>query len=101
MTLRTLVLSLFTAALTALALAGCVTPPEVRMSREPLPAQVATAGVPATTPSNEAPAAQLRRGDGVMLDTRAASAPPPNRRPGRNRQGRWRWSPAPTSTATS
>lgn len=78
MTLRTLVLSLSTAALTALALAGCVTPPEVRMSREPLPAQVATAGVPATTPSNETPAAQLRRGDGVMLDTRAASAPPPN-----------------------
>jgi general secretion pathway protein D len=78
MTLRQITLSLSVAVFAALALAACVTPPEVRVAREPLPAQVATAGTPAAAPANEVPAAQLRRGDGVMLDTRAASAPPPN-----------------------
>ncbi len=73
---RSIALSLSFAALAALA--GCVTPPEAHISREPLPARVVMAGTAATTPDNQTPAAQLRRGDGVLLDTRAAAAPPPN-----------------------
>ena len=92
MTLRTNIATLVIAA-TAVALAGCATPPVAKISRDgrtptvqtQLPTTMTdasgtqtTALPPGVDPTTGAPTAQIKRGSGQVINRSAASAPPPN-----------------------
>ena len=92
MTLRTNIATLVIAA-TAVALAGCATPPVAKISRDgrtptvqtQLPTTITdasgtqtTALPPGVDPTTGAPTAQIKRGSGQVINRSAASAPPPN-----------------------